>query len=98
MREIQHASVTKDLVHYETIEKLKEEIRALEGKLRLYREDANLEYLRNVFVQLLACDSIVGKRHMLRAIGSVLKLSPKEMQAIDKQQDSWLAGFIKPNK
>uniref|UniRef100_A0A914VNF1 GRIP domain-containing protein n=1 Tax=Plectus sambesii TaxID=2011161 RepID=A0A914VNF1_9BILA len=98
MREIQHASVTKDLQHYETIERLKEEIRALEGKLRLYREDANLEYLRNVFVQFIACDSVVGKRHMLRAIGSVLKLSQKEMHTIDKQQDSWFGAFIKPNK
>jgi hypothetical protein len=98
MREIQHASVTKDLQHYETIEKLKEEIRALEGKLRLYREDANLEYLRNVLVQYIACDSVVGKRHMLRAIGSVLKLSPRELQTIDKQQDSWFGGLIKPTK
>ncbi len=87
MRDIQHSSVTKDLQHYEMIEKLKEEMRIADGKLRLYSEESNLEYLRNVFVQLISCeaDNWQARKHILKAIGSVLKLSNKELQAIDKR-------------
>ncbi|VDM44938.1 unnamed protein product [Toxocara canis] len=84
MREIQQASLTKDLQHYEIIEKLKDEIRSLEGKLTFYSGDANLEYLRNVFVQLIYCDSSSDRKHILKAIGTVLKLSSKEMKLLEK--------------
>lgn len=84
VREIQQSSLTKDLQHYEIIEKLKDEIRVLEGKLKLYSGDANMEYLRNVFVQLLHCESSSGRKHILKAIGTVLNLCPSEMKAIDK--------------
>lgn len=84
-RDMQQASLTKDLLHYEMIEKLKEEINVLEGKLKFYSGDANMEYLRNVFIQFLHCESSSGKKHILKAIGTVLKLSSNEMRNIDRR-------------
>uniref|UniRef100_F1KS27 GRIP and coiled-coil domain-containing protein 1 n=1 Tax=Ascaris suum TaxID=6253 RepID=F1KS27_ASCSU len=84
MREIQQASLTKDLQRFEIIEKLKDEIRILEGKVNFYSGDANMEYLRNVFIQLLHCESCSGRKHILKAIGTVLKLSTTEMKSLEK--------------
>ncbi len=89
MRDLQHSAVTKELQHYDTIEKLKDEIRAQEGKLRLYSEDANIEYLKNVIVQYMVCENPQGKEHMLKAIAVVLKLSPKELENVRKHNASW---------
>ncbi|VDO40737.1 unnamed protein product, partial [Onchocerca flexuosa] len=84
VRDIQQASLTKDLQHFEMVEKLKDEIRILEGKLKFLSVDSNMEYLRNIFVQLLHCDSSSRRKHILKAIGAVLKLSVTEMRAIEK--------------
>ncbi|CAG9535520.1 unnamed protein product [Cercopithifilaria johnstoni] len=85
VRDIQQAALTKDLQHFEMVEKLKDEIRILEGKLKFLSFDSNMEYLRNIFVQLLHCDSSSGRKHILKAIGAVLKLSVAEMRAIEKR-------------
>ncbi|VDM96655.1 unnamed protein product [Thelazia callipaeda] len=84
VRDIQQASLTKDLQHFEMVEKLKDEIRILEGKLQFLTADANMEYLRNIFVQLIHSDSSSSRKHILRAIGAVLKLSSSEMRVIEK--------------
>uniref|UniRef100_A0A915PVA6 GRIP domain-containing protein n=1 Tax=Setaria digitata TaxID=48799 RepID=A0A915PVA6_9BILA len=84
IRDTQQAALTKDLQHFEMVEKLKDEIRILEGKLKFLTVDANMEYLRNIFIQLLHCDSSSGRKHILKAIGAVLRLSTAEMRAIDK--------------
>ncbi|KAL3990489.1 GRIP domain family protein [Acanthocheilonema viteae] len=84
VRDIQQAALTKDLQHFEMVEKLKDEIRILEGKLNFLSVDSNMEYLRNIFVQLLHCDSSSGRKHILKAIGAVLKLSVTEMRVIEK--------------
>ncbi|VDD84966.1 unnamed protein product [Enterobius vermicularis] len=84
-RETQQASLTKDLLHHEMVEKLREEIKLLEGKLEFYSGDANMEYLRNIFIQLLHCESSSGKKHILKAIATVLKLSQNEIRHIDKR-------------
>lgn len=55
------------------------------GKLGFLSVDSNMEYLRNIFVQLLHCDSSSGRKHILKAIGAVLKLSVAEMRAIEKR-------------
>ncbi|XP_059610805.1 GRIP and coiled-coil domain-containing protein 1 [Phlebotomus argentipes] len=47
------------------------------------REGANLEYLKNVTLSFLATNDNVRKRHMLNAIGAVLKFSPIEMKSIN---------------
>ncbi|EJD76525.1 GRIP domain-containing protein [Loa loa] len=85
VRDIHQAAVTKDLQHFEMVEKLKDEIRILEGKLKFLSVDSNMEYLRNVFIQLLHCDTSSGRKHILKAIGAVLKLSVTEMRAIEKR-------------
>ncbi len=54
------------------------------GKIRLFGEGgANLEYLRNVFVQLMLCENAGGRSHIVKAIASVLKLSAGETKAIE---------------
>ncbi|VDN27327.1 unnamed protein product [Gongylonema pulchrum] len=85
VRDIQQASLTKDLQHFEMVEKLKDEIRILEGKVKFLSGDANMEYLRNIFIQLLHCESSSGRKHILKAIGAVLKLSTTEMRAIERR-------------
>ncbi|GMT04465.1 hypothetical protein PENTCL1PPCAC_26639, partial [Pristionchus entomophagus] len=90
MREMEQNYLCRDLQHHEQSDKLKEEFRILEGKLALSQaaETAgSSEYLRNIFVQLLSCDSAMGRKHILKAIGTVLKLSQNEMKAIEKR--SW---------
>uniref|UniRef100_A0A158R4K1 GRIP domain-containing protein n=1 Tax=Syphacia muris TaxID=451379 RepID=A0A158R4K1_9BILA len=47
--------------------------------------DANMEYLRNVFIQFLHCESSSGRKPILKAIATVLKLSQAEMKYIDKR-------------
>ncbi|GMR32387.1 hypothetical protein PMAYCL1PPCAC_02582, partial [Pristionchus mayeri] len=88
MREMEQNYLCRDLQHHEQSEKLKEELRILEGKLALSQaaETAgSSEYLRNIFVQLLGCDSAAGRKHILKAMGTVLKLSQNEMKAIEKR-------------
>ncbi|KAM3727368.1 GRIP and coiled-coil domain-containing protein [Dirofilaria immitis] len=85
VRDMQQATLTKDLQHFEMVEKLKDEIRILEGKLKFLTADSNMEYLRNIFIQLLYCDSSSRRKHILKAIGAVLKLSVTEMRAIEKR-------------
>ncbi|GMT32854.1 hypothetical protein PFISCL1PPCAC_24151 [Pristionchus fissidentatus] len=90
MREMEQNYLCRDLQNHEQSEKLKEELRILEGKLALSQaaETAgSTEYLRNIFVQLLSCDSAAGRKHILKAIATVLKLSHNEMKGIDKR--SW---------
>lgn len=56
----------------------------ISGKLNFHTSDAHMEYLRNVFIQLLHCESYSKRKHILKAIGTVLKLSIVEMRLIDK--------------
>uniref|UniRef100_A0AC34R6N2 ER membrane protein complex subunit 6 n=1 Tax=Panagrolaimus sp. JU765 TaxID=591449 RepID=A0AC34R6N2_9BILA len=83
IREIEQASLTKDIQYLQIVETLKEEIRVLEGRLTLQKSEVNLEYLRNVFVQLLSSSSAVSRKHILKAMGAVLKLTPSEMRKVD---------------
>ncbi|KAF8384877.1 gcc-1 [Pristionchus pacificus] len=89
MREMEQNYLCRDLQHHEMTEKLKEELRILEGKLALSQaaETGSSEYLRNIFVQLLGCDSAAGRKHILKAMGTVLKLSHNELKTIEKR--SW---------
>ncbi|CAI4227004.1 unnamed protein product [Auanema sp. JU1783] len=85
IRELEQSSLCKDLANHELQEKFKEQIRVLEGRLKLISDGGELEYLRNIFVQYLSCNNNSGAKHILKAIGMVLKLSPTEMKAIDKK-------------
>lgn len=46
------------------------------------REGANLEYLKNVILSYLVSKDPDSRKHMLNAIGAVLKFSPSEMNSI----------------
>ncbi|KAG7206272.1 hypothetical protein KM043_003655 [Ampulex compressa] len=46
------------------------------------REGANLEYLKNVFINYLTTNDISSKRHMLNAISTVLRFTPDELNKI----------------
>ncbi|CAJ0935308.1 unnamed protein product, partial [Mesorhabditis belari] len=85
MREIEQNHLTKDLQQHEMGEKLKEEIRILEGKLQLISSGGELEYMRNIFVQFLQSNNSASRKNIIKAIGMCLKLSATEMKAIDKK-------------
>ncbi|MFH4975648.1 hypothetical protein AB6A40_002357 [Gnathostoma spinigerum] len=84
LREMQQAALTKELQYHEIIERLKDEIRLLESKIEFCSSESNMEYLRNVFVQYVQCNNPIGRKVILRAIGTVLKLNKKEMKYIEK--------------
>lgn len=46
------------------------------------REGANLEYLKNVILNFILTKDLETKRHMVNAIGAVLKFSPSETKLI----------------
>uniref|UniRef100_A0A6B2EFH7 Putative myosin class ii heavy chain n=1 Tax=Phlebotomus kandelakii TaxID=1109342 RepID=A0A6B2EFH7_9DIPT len=71
---------TQEELH-ERISQLEENVDRLERCKS--REGANLEYLKNVTLSFLATNDNVSKRHMLNAIGAVLKFSPVEMKSIN---------------
>lgn len=47
------------------------------------REGANLEYLKNVVLSFLVSNDVDGRKHMVNAIGAVLKFNPSEMKTIN---------------
>ena len=48
------------------------------------REGANLEYLKNVFINYLTSSDSARKRHMLNAISTVLQFTVEENDKIAK--------------
>ncbi|XP_066597125.1 GRIP and coiled-coil domain-containing protein 1-like [Prorops nasuta] len=75
----------REVVHEK--EKLKEETNALQKDItRLQacksREGANLEYLKNVFVNFLTTNDLSSKRHMLNAISTILRFTQDESDRI----------------
>uniref|UniRef100_A0A183CGL2 GRIP domain-containing protein n=1 Tax=Globodera pallida TaxID=36090 RepID=A0A183CGL2_GLOPA len=84
MRDIEQAMLMKDVQYLQIIETLKEEIRVLEGRLTLASSQTNMAYLRNIFVQFVGQGSVIGRRHILKAIGAVLQLTPAEMRRVDR--------------
>uniref|UniRef100_A0A914MC73 GRIP domain-containing protein n=1 Tax=Meloidogyne incognita TaxID=6306 RepID=A0A914MC73_MELIC len=84
VRDIEQAMLLKDVQYLQIIETLKEEIRILESRLSLASSQTNLAYLRNIFVQFLNQNSANGRKHILKAIGAVLQLTPIEMGRVDR--------------
>ncbi|EGI66044.1 PREDICTED: GRIP and coiled-coil domain-containing protein 1-like isoform X1 [Acromyrmex echinatior] len=64
----------------EEIKRLKAHITRLEACKS--REGANLEYLKNVFINYLTTNDVSSKRHMLNAISTVLRFTPDELSKI----------------
>jgi hypothetical protein len=53
------------------------------GRLVLQNSETNIEYLRNIFIQFLHSQNPTGRKHILRAIGAVLKLTQVEMKKVE---------------
>jgi len=77
-RDLEQSMLTKDIQYLQIVETLKEEIRILEGKLKMEITDTNMAYLRNIFVQFLNSPNATSRNHILKAIGAVLKLTTRE--------------------
>ena len=80
LREIQHAALLKEQQQCDQVDLLKEEVRRCERNLS--RENANLEYLKNVVYKYMICTDHVGKQQMLNAIATILQFSPKEKSSV----------------
>uniref|UniRef100_A0A915E9U7 GRIP domain-containing protein n=1 Tax=Ditylenchus dipsaci TaxID=166011 RepID=A0A915E9U7_9BILA len=83
VRDIEQSMLTKDMQYLQIMETLKEEIRVLEGRLTLERSETNMAYLRNIFIQFINSNNSTGRKHILKAIGAVLRLTHIEMKKID---------------
>ncbi|XP_031836172.1 D-aminoacyl-tRNA deacylase isoform X2 [Nomia melanderi] len=75
----------REIVHIK--EKQKDEIKILQAQIaRLEacksREGANLEYLKNVFINYLTTNDVSSKRHMLNAISTVLRFTAEELSKV----------------
>ncbi|XP_011863684.1 PREDICTED: GRIP and coiled-coil domain-containing protein 1-like isoform X1 [Vollenhovia emeryi] len=75
----------REMLH--TKEQQQEEIKRLKAYIiRLEacksREGANLEYLKNVFINYLTTNDASSKRHMLNAISTVLRFTPDELSKV----------------
>jgi len=87
LRELQlHISV-KEEKYQDRIEELEDTVRRLERMTTV--EGASQEYLKNVVLNYMLSTDIGSKNHMLKAIGAVLKLTPKEMKRVIDHHHAW---------
>ncbi|KAF3428778.1 hypothetical protein E2986_04485 [Frieseomelitta varia] len=75
----------REIVHIK--EKQKEDSKTLQAQIERLeacksREGANLEYLKNVFINYLTTNDVSSKRHMLNAISTVLRFTPEELNKV----------------
>ncbi|KOX69782.1 GRIP and coiled-coil domain-containing protein 1 [Melipona quadrifasciata] len=75
----------REIVHIK--EKQKEDSKILQAQIERLeacksREGANLEYLKNVFINYLTTNDASSKRHMLNAISTVLRFTPEELNKV----------------
>ncbi|WKY15405.1 hypothetical protein Q1695_000688 [Nippostrongylus brasiliensis] len=85
LREVEQASLVKELEHHKKTEAMSEEITKLQNKLSLLSSGGETEYLRNIFVQFIQSGDASAKKNILKAMGMALKLSTNEMKAIDSK-------------
>lgn len=80
LRQALHEKVTIQEELHDKISNLEDEV----DRLNRYqsREGANLEYLKNVVLSYLVSKDPDSRKHMLNAIGAVLKFTPTEMNSI----------------
>lgn len=79
LRELQHSSLSKEERNQEEIQELKEKVSSFERSRS--RENANLEYLKNVVYSFVLNTDPADKKHMLNAIATVLEFSSREREA-----------------
>ncbi|KAL0108642.1 hypothetical protein PUN28_015240 [Cardiocondyla obscurior] len=80
LREQQREMVHIKEQQLEEMKKLKAHITRLEACKS--REGANLEYLKNVFINYLTTNDVSSKRHMLNAISTVLRFTSDELSRV----------------
>lgn len=90
LRDLQHSTSLKEQHLIDQVEFLKEEVRKHERNIS--RENANLEYLKNVVYHYMICTDTVGRQQMLNAISTILQFSPKEKTVVqDVLSRSWFS-------
>ncbi|XP_014238881.1 GRIP and coiled-coil domain-containing protein 1 [Trichogramma pretiosum] len=82
LRELERNSIHAQDKHEENIKKYEAQIKRLEASKS--RENANLEYLKNVFINYLMSKDAAQKRHMLNAISTILRFSNDESEKLMK--------------
>ena len=98
MRELQHSTILKEEQSFDQIDLLKEEIRKNERNKS--RENANLEYLKNVVYKYMVTTDAVGREQMLNAISTILQFSPREKKAVHEHIHAgwWAPGSTQKRK
>ncbi|XP_058799774.1 GRIP and coiled-coil domain-containing protein 1 isoform X3 [Phymastichus coffea] len=82
LRELERNSFRTAEKHEEEVKKYENLVRRLEASKS--RENANLEYLKNVFINYLTSYDPASKRHMLNAISTVLQFTAEENEKVAK--------------
>ena len=80
LRELQCSMIMKESNHSEQVDMLQEVIKKHERDKS--RENANLEYLKNVIYRYMICHDGHGRQQMLNAISTILQFSPAEKQQV----------------
>ncbi|KAJ8673614.1 hypothetical protein QAD02_004876 [Eretmocerus hayati] len=84
IRELEMSFFRESERHEEVVKKLETYVKRLEASKS--RENANLEYLKNVFINYLTSNDTERKRHMLNAISTVLQFTSDETEKITRHK------------
>jgi len=87
LREIQLNMSAKEERYQDKIEELEDTVRKLERMTTV--EGASQEYLKNVVLNYMLSTDMASKNHMLKAIGAVLRLTPKEIKRVMDHNQAW---------
>lgn len=87
LREIQLNMSAKEERYQDKIEDLEDTVRKLERMTT--GEGASQEYLKNVVLNYMLSTDMGSKNHMLKAIGAVLRLTPKEVKRVMDHNQAW---------
>lgn len=87
LREIQLNMSAKEERYQDKIEELEDTVRKLERMTT--GEGASQEYLKNVVLNYMLSTDMGSKNHMLKAIGAVLRLTPKEVKRVMDHNQAW---------
>ena len=87
LRELQLNFSLKEEKYQDKLEELEDTISKLERMTTV--EGASQEYLKNVVLNYMLSTDMASKNHMLKAIGAVLKLTPKEVKKVIDHNAKW---------
>jgi len=87
LRELQLNISVKEEKYQDRIEDLEDSVRRLERMTSV--DGDSQEYLKNVVLNYMLSTDMASKNHMLKAIGAVLKLTPKEVKRVIDHNAAW---------